>query len=482
LIHPHWVVSSAHCLNYPHYGDTEVFANDFFAGVGLNGTPFAYKIVQLYSFARSRYEYTVGDTRTSDVVLIRLKGNVPTSVAVPAVLANTYPDDGALVTVFGYGCTDRNTMAAGSGKQYYSFNYGTATQALCPGDSGGPGFVGAHDGTGDLWGVNSDYAGSGSFATWDDIFGDIPAFKLGILDIIRENDGQLVTPGVDFPGGDYASSSVATPESCQALCAEDVACRAFTHVAHPDGSGTCYLKDMTRGWQPCAGCNAGIPTRYHWDTNRPGGDYASTTLPESRPELCFSACARQGACSAFTFVPAHENQPARCYLKNKVNASTSVSGLVSGVRRGLEADTDRPGADYGTTWTQDVDECTSVCAEDSRCRAFAFVPADLSPGGTCWLKSAVPDPVRVSGRTSGVKRGLERNLDRMGHDFYMFPVDGHKPEVCQSACALHPQCRAFTYVPTGIQGETARCWLKQYVGQGLVRENFISGIKGGEFF
>lgn len=48
----------------------------------------------------------------------------------------------------------------------------------------------------------------------------------------------------DRPGGDYAQSAKATPESCRAVCSSDPNCQAFTFVKPPAGSsvGHCFLK------------------------------------------------------------------------------------------------------------------------------------------------------------------------------------------------------------------------------------------------
>lgn len=49
---------------------------------------------------------------------------------------------------------------------------------------------------------------------------------------------------MDRPGGDYAQSAKATPESCRAVCSSDPNCQAFTFVKPPAGSsaGHCFLK------------------------------------------------------------------------------------------------------------------------------------------------------------------------------------------------------------------------------------------------
>jgi hypothetical protein len=85
---------------------------------------------------------------------------------------------------------------------------------------------------------------------------------------------------------------------------------------------------------------------------------------------------------------------------------------VSGVRRGLELNTDRPGGDLspGTEVSPPrVDECQTRCANNSSCLAFTYLINPNSscmnaPGNAgcalCWLKgpaqSNIPAPVGTS--------------------------------------------------------------------------------------
>ena len=59
--------------------------------------------------------------------------------------------------------------------------------------------------------------------------------------------------------------------------------------------------------------------------------------------------------------------------------------------------------------------------------------------------------------------GLEWNTNRPGSDYRSFDLPTPSPETCQSACTGEPGCVAFTYVNPGVQGPSARCWLKNTV-------------------
>ena len=66
--------------------------------------------------------------------------------------------------------------------------------------------------------------------------------------------------------------------------------------------------------------------------DRPGGDYEVIDLGSSTPTQCFSACAQDDQCLAWTYVkPGIESDQARCHLKNTVSAGTPDPCCTSGV-------------------------------------------------------------------------------------------------------------------------------------------------------
>lgn len=72
---------------------------------------------------------------------------------------------------------------------------------------------------------------------------------------------------------------------------------------------------------------------------------------------------------------------------------------------------------------------------------------------------------------------LEPNVNRPGGDFKDFDLDKDDPAACQRACADAPECKAFTYVKPGVQGEKARCWLKDSVPEKSAEDCCVSGVK-----
>jgi hypothetical protein len=72
----------------------------------------------------------------------------------------------------------------------------------------------------------------------------------------------------------------------------------------------------------------------------------------------------------------------------------------------------------------------------------------------------------------------EFNSDRPGHDYRNFVLSSPVPRVCAEACEEDAKCKAWTYVkPNTIQGEQARCWLKDSVPPARGSSCCISGIK-----
>jgi hypothetical protein len=72
---------------------------------------------------------------------------------------------------------------------------------------------------------------------------------------------------------------------------------------------------------------------------------------------------------------------------------------------------------------------------------------------------------------------LELNTNRPGHDYRDFDLREAKPELCRDACAADRGCMAFAYVKPGIQGDHARCWLKDGVSPAEHAPCCASGVK-----
>ena len=155
LITQNVAITAAHCVNFGTQ-QTEGTWGRFVVDPDENASPRTFEITHYRSFS-SRLGW-------SDVALLRLRQRVPASVAVPTQVSTRSATNGESVTVFGYGCTDRQSQRGGFLKRSFSYAHGNSAN-LCPGDSGGPVVLGA---TGPVFLVNSGYyTQSGT-----DIFGE----------------------------------------------------------------------------------------------------------------------------------------------------------------------------------------------------------------------------------------------------------------------------------------------------------------------
>ena len=71
---------------------------------------------------------------------------------------------------------------------------------------------------------------------------------------------------------------------------------------------------------------------------------------------------------------------------------------------------------------------------------------------------------------------MEVNINRPGGDYRDFNLTAADPKACQAQCQQEGQCRAWTYVRPGLQGPTARCWLKTTVPNAQPNDCCVSGV------
>ena len=77
------------------------------------------------------------------------------------------------------------------------------------------------------------------------------------------------------------------------------------------------------------------------------------------------------------------------------------------------------------------------------------------------------------------KRGVltvEFDKDRPGRDYNSFDV-GNSYRQCYDPCARDKRCRAYTFVPPGVQGPSARCYLKDAIPAAGKNVGMVSGFK-----
>ncbi|MCK6570314.1 S1 family peptidase [Myxococcota bacterium] len=208
LIRRNVAVTAAHCVDY-RTADRPGASLGTFTVEALDGAEHRFRIDGYRSYSRSN------EPGSKDVALIRLAEPVPGALARPAALAERFPNAGEQVLWMGYGCGRRGFSDDHSGrKQKIVFDF-RQTDNSCPGDSGGPSFLGL---SGPVFRVTSGYYTNGG----GDIFGDVVAVRPQLTqqadtwsaaypDESPPDGGGEVDP--DDGGGDVAPAPPPVPEA-----------------------------------------------------------------------------------------------------------------------------------------------------------------------------------------------------------------------------------------------------------------------------
>jgi V8-like Glu-specific endopeptidase len=462
LISPTYVLTAGHCVNYS-TSTTNVSFNPA-------NTSTWYSASRVHTFGAYRPVTTQipdGAGDLDDVAIMQLSSAVPSSIVPsPALVAPRPPNAGAqpygTQMIFGYGCTNRNDPNSGGAKQLVTFTFGTQTQVLCSGDSGGPVF----NSTGQIWAVASGYDTS----TGIDSFGGASFYKEDMLGVIRQWEGDGTTEaGAERYGLDYSSIPNSSSGACQAACQADVNCRAATFKA---SNSTCYLKSAISDWVFNTDATSFTSPALREQVYASFNLTPYVTSSATSIDACLAACARDSRCAAYTISSSNST----CALMSSASAPVLNFTSVSGIKRGMEANTDRPNAAYSQIASASAAACATSCANDYSCRSFTWV------GSVCYLHDAANAPVARTGATSGLKGGMEINTDRPGMDYNNFDVSFNLPQLCQASCASDSNCQAWTFVPAGRNSTNPHCWLKSGVPATNAGEGLVSGIRGAEFF
>ncbi|MDM7459814.1 MAG: PAN domain-containing protein, partial [Paracoccus sp. (in: a-proteobacteria)] len=94
------------------------------------------------------------------------------------------------------------------------------------------------------------------------------------------------------------------------------------------------------------------------------------------------------------------------------------------------------------------------------------VRADALPQDAGTMRTAAPARLGT----------VEPGIDRPGQDIAQIPLNVEDPLACQAVCAADPDCRAWTYVNPGLQGDAAFCWTKSGVPDGFANQCCTSGV------
>lgn len=461
LIAPRVVLTSASCVTDGYWRNTVTTPPPGTAYVftDKNGTLRSYAIDRVRGFYGDWYERILDDEFGTSVALAHLTTAVPINQATPATLALALPALGASVRVYGWDAYETY------GKQLRDFTF---TGGVSPFtwdfvDRGGP----ATDASGALWGTVHRYVNYGGFA--EHLFTSLPFYRRQLEGVRLAWDGPDEV-GFTRAGTTYRTELPGSATACRALCEADRRCHAFTFYpsggycdlqdaaaeAAPSPSGTtvaglparfelgvdrwgddlesqtqpradacaaacgrhggcrtwtwnsatklCWLKGANPAAPTaCATCTSGVISR-QWESmvDRPGHDYLTLTANDAA--ACSDLCRRDARCQAFTWVAFTKH----CWLKDAAaTPRPTTTAMTSGVRRGLEVDTNRSGSDYRSFANSDLDPnvCQAACAAEPNCSAWTY-DGRSDRSKRCHLKNGVPAPSAMPGAVSGVK-GLE---------------------------------------------------------------------------
>jgi LGFP repeat/PAN domain len=263
---------------------------------------------------------------------------------------------GFLAGPLGYPTTDETATPDGIGR-YNHFQYGSIYWTAR---------TGAHEVHGAIharWGSLGWESGALGYPVSDetdeiDGSGRFSLFEHGAIHW-RRTDGSitvqsdptiLLAPAMgntDRPGQDINNFNPPEPNPamCEASCAANNSCKAWTYVAPNTTQGPlphCWIKSGIPLSQAAACCTSGVkiavapanmfPMQGAFD--RLGSDFASFDPPSDDPRLCQGECAENGSCKAWAYVaPGTIQGPLpHCYLKNAAPAAVANENVSSGAK------------------------------------------------------------------------------------------------------------------------------------------------------
>lgn len=98
-------------------------------------------------------------------------------------------------------------------------------------------------------------------------------------------------------------------------------------------------------------------------------------------------------------------------------------------------------------------------------------------GRALWASGVVQEPLGVTPcPVTTSKTAVAFGQDRPGADIRSIELSQPRMTWCGYYCAQDARCRAWTYVPPGVQAAGAMCWLKGAVPAAVPRAGMVSGV------
>jgi PAN domain len=93
-----------------------------------------------------------------------------------------------------------------------------------------------------------------------------------------------------------------------------------------------------------------------------------------------------------------------------------------------------------------------------------------------WASNTSSEPLGTNVCDVSAVTSTEPDTNRFGGDYVGFDLGQPNPLWCSYYCSQDLRCNAYTYVPPGIQGANARCWLKDRVPATSVAPGLVAGV------
>jgi hypothetical protein len=99
-------------------------------------------------------------------------------------------------------------------------------------------------------------------------------------------------------------------------------------------------------------------------------------------------------------------------------------------------------------------------------------------GRALWASGVVREALGDTNGCSGnpTKTVVASGVDRPGSDIRSIELSQARASWCGYYCAQDARCRAWTYVPPGVQAASAMCWLKNAVPAAVAAPGLTSGV------
>jgi hypothetical protein len=104
-------------------------------------------------------------------------------------------------------------------------------------------------------------------------------------------------------------------------------------------------------------------------------------------------------------------------------------------------------------------------------------PAPSKPVGGLMRPPPPSMPPAPAPAPTAAAGAIEPETDRIGADLIGFELAGSDPAQCLALCNSSGQCRAWSFVKPGVQGSTARCYLKSAAPAPTRNSCCASGVK-----